>query len=304
MDVLKFAMQAFGLLYAAGALFVIRSMAMSELLDRVIGAIEMKKPETKDAVRRWLLGGGAVLTGASGVSLFLASSWALPLFAANTVLQAGWLAWARTAFKPEDEEDAQGRRRTTNAALVCAAATLAVAYLWRDGRLYPFDDMPTAAASAAALLAYGCYLVWMLRWKGGSADEKTFEDYKEEARTAEEAAKLARNPQYRHPSRIRFEVHPYRYPMVDADDGRLLSHYEYLSIEDAEGIEEWHDAYVDMVIHKPAGAESVFPSAHEEKIHRERAEKFVDFLRLTYGRDNVEGPFYLPLDEEEASAGR
>lgn len=158
MTFVEYAIRAIGLFYAFGAVFLIRQMAMAEVLDRALAAIELKGEQKKQVVRRWLLGAGAALTGASGVAALLMSSWALPLFAVNMVLQAGWLVWAATAFPPEDEEDALGRRRTMNAAFFYATVTVTVFALGFEGCLRPWDEWQSAVPVAAATLAYFVYL--------------------------------------------------------------------------------------------------------------------------------------------------
>lgn len=158
MAFVEYAIRAIGLFYALGAVFLIRQMAMAEVLDRALSAIELKGEATKQIVRRWLLGAGAALTGASGVAALLLSSWALPLFALNLVLQAGWLIWAASAFPPQDEEDALGRRRTLNAAFFYATVTVTVFAFGFEGRLRPWNEWQGAVPVAAATLAYFVYL--------------------------------------------------------------------------------------------------------------------------------------------------
>lgn len=293
-EVLEIAARLAGVFYALGGLVAIRAMAVSEMLDRALNMITLKQEPAKAVVRRWLLGTGAVLTGASGVAAALLSSWAVPLFAANLGAQAGWLAWARTAFPPEDEEDAVGRRRTTNAALGCAVLTLLVLYLWREGRLAGPLDPWTAVPTAAATLGYGAYLLRSLFWRSkGGWDGGDDDDYVEADGEADTV---------KHPSRIRFTVHPWRYPILDADDDYPYNHFDLLDIEVADEIEEWHDAYVALFIAAGEGAETVFPSEEEEAAHRAKGAEFVEYLRGTYGRDNVEGPIYVPVADVRAES--
>ena len=306
MGFIEIAVRAVGLFYAAGAILLIRQMAMSEVLDRAIAAINLRREETKVIVRRWLLGAGAALTGASGAAALLLSWWAVPLFAANLVLQGAWLAWAVRAFPPEDEEEALGRRRTFNAFFFYATVTVTVFALAYEGRLRPWGEWQTALPVAVAVAAYTIYLARCLGWlapsgRGGdAADDEDFDP----------AAYGDAEEEIRHPSRIRFEVHPWRYPVVDADDGRLLSHYTYLDYETANEIEAWHSDYAGFVTGAGEGATSVFPSEEVEAEHRAQAEGFVEHLRAIYGRENVEGPVYLPretwelADEDDAIADR
>jgi len=287
MGFLDIAARAIGVFYFVGGIFVIRQMAFSELLDHVTRAISLERRKPKDGMKLWLLGAGAVLTSGGGAALGVLSAWALPIFALNMLLQAGWLIWARSL----------GRDRTRNAAILYAAMLAGVAALWSGGRLAPFGDVPATAVALVGLVGAAVYAVYSLgRTPRSNWSDDDGRDWKAEAREREEAEKLAADPDYLHPSRIRFEVHPYRYPMVNADDGRLLNHFTYLQIEDADQIEAWHDEYVNYVVMRAPGATTVFPSEEVENAHRERAEEFVTLLKMIYGRDNVEGPFYLPLD--------
>lgn len=291
MDFLEIAARLAGAFYALGGLVAIRSLAVSEMLDRAIAMIKLRREEPKVLVRRLLLGVGGALTGASGFAAALLSWWAVPLFLANVAAQAGWLVWARSAFPPEDEDDRKGRRSTTNAALGYAAVAVAVLYLWRDGRLAPFDHPWTAVPVAAAALGYFAYLVRSLYWapKGGGifggGDGDDWEEQRESDRV-------------RHPARISFIVHPWRYPIVDADDDRLLNHFELLpDIEVAEEIEAWHDRYVGWFVEAVDDAATAFPTPEHEAAHRAEGERFVEYLRATYGRENVEGPVYVPIGD-------
>jgi len=302
MGFLDIAARAIGVFYFVGGIFVIRQMAFSELLDQVTRAISLERRQPKDGMKLWLLGAGAVLTSGGGAALGVLSAWALPIFAVNLLSQLVWLVWARSAFPVEDDEDRLGRDRTRNAAILYAAMLAGVAALWSAGRLAPLGA-PTTAVTLVGLVGAAAYALYSLGRtpRSGWSNDDDGTDWKAEAREREEAEKLAADPDYRHPSRIRFEVHPYRYPIVDADDGRLLNHFTYLQVEDADEIEAWHDEYINYVIARSPGAKTVFPSEEVENAHRARAEEFVALLKMTYGRDNVEGPFYLPLDtlEEE-----
>jgi hypothetical protein len=279
MAFVEYAIRAVGLFYALGAIFLIRQMAMSEVLDRSLRAMEGRPELAKDIVRRWLLGAGAALTGASGVAALLASSWAMPLFAANLVVQVGWLIWSSTAFPPQDEEDRLGRRRTFNAAFFYATVTATVFALGLEGLLRPWGEWQSAVPVAAGTLAYCVYLARTL----GSLllpmrDERSSD------------------PDYRQPTRVRFEVHPWQYPMVDADDGRRLPHYTYLDITSANRVERWHGRFAGLAGGADADASTIFASEEEEGQHRAEAESLVEMLRGIYGAENVEGPVYLPRE--------
>ncbi len=176
MAFIEYAVRAVGLFYALGAVFLIRQMAMSDVLDRALLALEAKPRQDKHAVKRWLLGAGAALTGGSGVAALLMSSWALPLFGVNLVLQAGWLVWASRAFPPEDAEDAVGRRRTFNAAFFYATVTATVFALGWEGALRPWDELRSAGPVAVATLGYGVYLLRSLGIIAGRRDARRERD--------------------------------------------------------------------------------------------------------------------------------
>lgn len=287
---IEIAARIIGGFYAVGAIFLIRHMAMTEMLDRAIAAIEMQQEPQKQVIRRWLLGIGAVLTGASGVATLLLSSWALPLFALNLLVQGGWLVWATRAFPPQDAEEVLGRRRTFNAAFFYATVAATVMALAYEGRLAPWGEWQTAVPAAVATAGYFAYLVRCLRL---AAMEK------QETPQAGDAEGDPLDDEYRQPRRVRFEVHPWRYPMIDADDGRLLNHYRMLDSETANEIEAWHNDYIGFVAGAGEGATSVFPSEEVEAEHKATADNFVGYLRDIYGHENVEGPIYLPRETWE-----
>lgn len=168
----EYLVRAVGLFYALGAIFLIRQMTMSEMLDRAISAINLEREPARHMLRRWLLGAGAALTGASGVAALLASIWALPLFVINLLLQGGWLLWAAKAFPPEDAEEALGRRRTFNAFFLYATVTATVFALAWEGALRPWDELGTAVPAAAATLGYFVYLLRSMRHVAGLAKDE------------------------------------------------------------------------------------------------------------------------------------
>lgn len=172
---MEYVVRAVGLFYAAGAIFLIRQMALSEALDMALSAVKLEREPAKHLARRWLLGTGAALTGASGVAALLASVWALPLFVLNLLLQGGWLLWAAKAFPPEDAEDALGRRRTFNAFFFYATVTATVFALAWEGALRPWDEFGTAVPVAAATLGYFVYLLRSMRFVLGLAKDDDFE---------------------------------------------------------------------------------------------------------------------------------
>jgi hypothetical protein len=146
-----------------------------------------------------------------------------------------------------------------------------------EGLLRPWGEWQSAVPVAAGLAAYCVYLARNL----GSLllpmrDER------------------ASDPDYRQPSRVRFEVHPWRIPMVDADDGRRLPHYTYLDIASANRVERWHERFAGRAGGADDDAATIFASEDEEVLHRAEAESIVEMLRGIYGTENVEGPVHVP----------
>lgn len=168
---LEYAVRAVGFFYALGAIFLIRQMAVSDFLDRAIAAVKLEEQPRKEIIRRWLLSVGAALTGASGVGILLMSSWAVPLFVANLVIQVGWLAWSATSFPPQDQEDALGRRRSFNAAFFYATMTVTACALAYEGRLRPWDELQTAGPTIVATFGYFAYLLRSMGYLTGRKDE-------------------------------------------------------------------------------------------------------------------------------------
>jgi hypothetical protein len=111
-----------GLFYALSGVVLVRAMA----LDKMAGTLEAMLAgavQRKDRIRHYWLRLGAALTVASGLAMVLLGAFTVPLMLANCLVQGGWLVYARSQFPPEDEDEALGRRRTTNAFLVYLLVT-------------------------------------------------------------------------------------------------------------------------------------------------------------------------------------
>lgn len=287
MEAAEWAVRLIGGFYAVAGVFAMRSMAVADMIDRALDMIGGRPQAPKDKIRRILLSSGMVLTGASGVAAVLLSAWAPVLFAANIIQQWAWLAWARTAFAPEDAEDAAGRRSTCNAAIGYTLVGAVVLYLWSADRLWPLGTMPQAMVVLAALVAYAGYGWYLMRWRPrGSLAGFSDDDATEPDPDPQSEFDIA-------PSRIRFEVHPHRYPVVDADDGRPINHFNLLPFDLAADIEAWHDEYAGWYAERERLPP--FPSPQDEARHRAGGEDFVRQLREQFGDGNVEGPFYVEI---------
>ena len=150
-----------GLFYVASGALLVRAMALdgmaSQLEQMVYGQ------EGKDRIRHYWLRIGAALTVASGLAMCVLGPLTLPLLIANCVVQGGWLAYARTYFPPEDEIDADGRRRTTNAFFVLLAVTALTVWAFWSGAvpLYGGEVRGTWAMVANWLPAVGGVAVFI-----------------------------------------------------------------------------------------------------------------------------------------------
>ena len=123
--------RAIGLFYVVSGVFLVRAMALDAMAHTLEGIVYGPKAGVR--VRHYWLRIGAALTVASGLALVLLSPLTIALMLANCVVQGGWLLYARTHFPPEDEDEALGRRRTTNAFVVFAIVTAVVSALFLTG---------------------------------------------------------------------------------------------------------------------------------------------------------------------------
>jgi hypothetical protein len=119
---MEWVIRGFGLFYVVASAFLVRAMAVDATVSMLEQGLYGQK--TKDRVRHYLLRIGAALTFASGLAMILIGKFTVPILIANCIAQGGWLLYARAHFPPEDEDEALGRRRTTNAFLVfcCVSA--------------------------------------------------------------------------------------------------------------------------------------------------------------------------------------
>jgi len=280
MDTLDILPRLLGAFYLFGGWMGLKALAMDDALDRMLGALSAEPATDKETLRRRVLAACVLLTALSGVALMLMSRLALPLFVLNLVAQAGWLLWARTAFPPEDAEDALGRRRSRNAAIIWVAATLFVAWLDRQGRFAPFADPIPAVVVGLAALILGGWAIRQLSWDPGSLPEdiNTLPDFEP--------------PEIRHPSRIRLAPMIGDWSIWDADDGRGLHAYAYLPLDLADRIEDWAAEYEAALDPYDLQSPPRFATAAAERKHRAATAEIIALLEAIYGPDSVEGPSY------------
>ncbi len=126
---------AIGAFYVFAGVVVLRRMAMDSLLDVVLQAITLEKTSAKERLRSRVLTLGGCLTFASGLALMTLSPWATVFFAANAIVQGGYLLWARKALPSESVEEQQGRNQTQNAYVIYLAAFAFVVHAQAQGVL-------------------------------------------------------------------------------------------------------------------------------------------------------------------------
>ena len=126
---MEWVIRGFGLFYVVASAFLVRAMAVDATVSMLEQGLYGQK--TKDRVRHYWLRIGAALTLASGLAMILLGRFTLAIMIANCLVQGGWLIYARTHFPPEDEDEALGRKRTTNAFFVfCAVTALTIWAFW------------------------------------------------------------------------------------------------------------------------------------------------------------------------------
>lgn len=180
---------AIGLFYVLAGVVVLKQMALDKLMDVVLDALG-QKPDSKEKIRTRLLILGGCLTFASGLALMTLSRWATVIFAANVLVQGGYLIWANRALPPETDEDRLGRRRTTNALILYLAAFAFVAHAHAQGVLAPWPIDLGAVSGFLEPLVIGCataclwgyWFVHMPRtakpaWSSRPEDELNQDDY-------------------------------------------------------------------------------------------------------------------------------
>lgn len=160
-------LRVIGAFYAFAGYVATRAGLMSRLIDQAIAAIAMKKPaRIETAQNAWLLVTAAlVLVG--GVLLLGGLELAAWVFVVSALGQAAYIyVVAPRYFDRDDPPDASGRRQTTNAFVIFAAATAFIVWAAHRGRLAAVQDASTPAlvAIAAALLLYAAYVARALWW--------------------------------------------------------------------------------------------------------------------------------------------
>lgn len=269
-----------GAFYAIGGWLAVKAVASGDMLDRMLTALKAARPGRNEQIRRWVLGAVAVMTCLSGIALVLMSRWALPLFLVNLLAQAGWIAWARTAFPPEDEDELRGRRAVTNAAVGYTAATALVVWLdWR-GTLAPFSDPVVPLVLGLAAAGLGAWLIKQLSWNPGSLPD----DWDELPEIEQ--------PLFRQPTRLRLAPAIGDWVLWDADDGRGLDPFLYLPEDIAERIALWESAHEAALDPDDVFGPAVFADLEAANAHALEGRLIAMELEKIYGPGSVDGPIY------------
>ena len=276
-----------GFFYVIAGFVVLRAIAVGNLLDRALEAIEQSKPDPKEQTKTFVLTIGAYLTAASGAALVTLSSMAAILFVLNALVQGGYLAWATKALPPEDEAERKGRQQTINAFVIYSAVTAFVTWLGYTGGLRPWPRDAEGALIeliAPAMAALACYL---LVYKPGMRKQSSGPGLG----GADIDMPVTASPGVAHPTvNLRLRPEFACCPLWDADTGDNVSHYHLpISLDLAERIENWDDRF--QVIYKDDyPAESGFASPEEEQAYIEEGREIARELAAAW-------PGKLDIDE-------
>lgn len=278
-----------GFFYVIAGLLVLRAIAVSNLLDKALEAIEQSKPDPKEQTKTFVLTIGAYLTAASGAALVTLSSMAIILFVLNTLVQGGYLVWATKALPPEDESDRKGRQQTTNAFVIYTAVTAFITWLGYTGGLRPWPRDAEGVLIdliAPAMAALACYMLvhhsgMLKRSSGvGFGGKDVDMPVTASAGVAHPTVNLRLRPEFA------------CCPLWDADTGDNVSHYHIdISLDLAERIENWDDRF--QAIYKDDNpVESGFASPEEEQAYIEEGREIARELAEAWpGKLDIEERF-------------
>lgn len=186
MDGTEIALRFVGAFYAFAGLVTARAALTSNLIDKAISAIALKKPDRIDTHRTiWLLT-LSVLMFTSGVVLMLLLEPAAWLFAAGALVQALYfVALGPYYFDAAAPPEPAARRRTINAFIIYCAATAFVVWAAYVGRLVPIGNASgiLLGAGIAAIALHVGYIARHMLWApkrsssfGGFDDATDFDD--------------------------------------------------------------------------------------------------------------------------------
>lgn len=227
---------AVGGFYVFAGVVALRMMRLDRLMDGVLAVLEDKPQPANERWKSAVLTAGSFLTLASGAALATLSAFALPLFAANTVVQGGYLLWADRALPPTDADETRGRRQTKNAFVVYVAASAFVLWLSIRSELRAWP-MGLEAIGVEALAIGGITLAgWASMFVPTSWLGRRSPSIKPPGDAAPVANVL--------PTKLRLRPDWQRCPLWDAETDENVSHYHLNFSEDfAERIEAWDDTW-------------------------------------------------------------
>lgn len=272
MDAIEIVFRLAGAFYVFAGWFGLRAILMDSVLDKALAALSAGKEDVSEKRRRWILGVLTVLVGASGAALLAMSSWALPLFVLCTALQAAWVGGVRRLVIAPEYDDEAGRRQVLNAAIVYGAVTIGVVWLWRTGRLLPWDEPFGVVATALAGAGLGLWFVYHMAWDAPSPGGFDVPAEDEDVPV---------------PTSIVISPRQGYYPLIDADSGQRFSHLR--RYEDALGfrIEEWDDRFQDAFTVEDVPQGPNFASPEDAAAWRDEGLAIGAALEHVHGPGNV-----------------
>jgi hypothetical protein len=252
---------AVGGFYVFAGVVLMRTMRLDRLMDDVLVALEGKPASANERWKSAILTAGAYLTLASGAALATLSALAVPLFLANVVVQGGYLLWAGRALPPADAEEGNGRRHTTNAFVVYAAAAAFVVWLSVRGGLRArpmgFEAIMIEALTVGAIVVASWASMFVPRsWFGRTSS------------TTRSPRETVPDPRVM-PAKLRLRPDWQSWPLWDAETGENVSHY-HLDLPDglAERIEAWDDT-MQETYNSDDPPSSGFKTDNERRAYRE-----------------------------------
>ncbi len=273
MDAIDVVFRLAGAFYLFAGWFGLRAILMDSLLDKALAAISSGSEDQTEKRRRWFIGIMTIAVGASGAALLAMSRWALPLFLFAAASQALWIAGARRFFIAKEDDDDSGRRQVVNAAILYGAVTVGVVWLWREGRLLPWDEPLGVVATTLAASGLGLWFVYHMMWDAPSPGSFDPSAWKEEDQ----------------PVATRIVILPMQgfHPLIDADTERRFSHFSRYDGELAGRIEEWDDLYQNAFTFEDVPRGPDFASAEDEAAWQAEAIAIGEALKAVHGVGNV-----------------
>lgn len=164
-EVADIALRLIGAFYAFAGYVATRAGVTSYFLDCAIAAIAARKPPAVEIAQTARLLSAATLVLTGGVLLVLLVDLAAWIFAASALAQAAYIyVLAPRYFDAAEAPDTRGRRQTTNAFVLYAAATAFVLWAAFTGRLLPWRDVPwpLLTIASAGVAAHAAHTIWLL----------------------------------------------------------------------------------------------------------------------------------------------